>query len=148
MPSELTQQHCRSIFPSANSTEMIRTLESGVQFTEAWEHNSWGPPEEFLGYVFHKSLQYEGKTLEVLVGMNNTGVISKVSVRGMAGITDEFLAQYRGKTLRDNFDLVRTPEELLVVPAGIKAMQANLALSESIAQSVKEIIVSANKVVK
>jgi len=80
--------------------------------------------------------------------MKNTGVISKVSVRGMAGITDEFLAQYRGKTLRDNFDLVRTPEELLVVPAGIKAMQANLALSESIAQSVKEIIMSANKVVK
>lgn len=148
MPSGLTQQDCRAIFPGANSTETIRVLESGVQYTEAWEHGSWGPPEEFLGYVFLKSLQYEGKTLEVLVGMKNTGVISEVSVRGMAGITDEFLAQYRDRTLRDNLDLVRTPEELLVVPARIKAMQGNLALSESIAQGVKEILRAAHRVQK
>ncbi len=148
MLSGLTQQDCRSIFPGANSTEMIRTLASGVQYTEAWEHGSWGPPEELLGYVFLKALQYEGKTLEVLVGMKNTGVISKVCVRGMAGITDEFLAQYRGKTSRDNFDLARTPEDELVVPARMKAMQGDLALSESIAHGVKEIVMSASKLVK
>lgn len=45
-------------------------------------------------------------------------------------------------------DLARTPEDLLVVPAKIRAMQGNLALSESIAPGVKEIAISANKVIK
>ncbi len=147
-PSGLTQQDCRSIFPIANSSEATRTLESGVMWTEAWEHGSWGPAEEFLGYVFLKSLQHEGKTIDVLVGMTSAGVISEVRVKGIAGIDQEFLAQYRGKTLKNNLDLARTPEDLLFVPAKIRAMQGNLTLSESIAQGVKEIATSANKVVK
>jgi hypothetical protein len=147
-PSDLTQADCRSIFSGANSSEKIRTLASGVLWTEAWEQGAWGPPEEFLGYVFLKSLPHEGKTIGVLVGMTSTGFISKVSVKGLNGIDEAFLAQFRGKTTQGNFDLMRTPEDLLVVPAKIKAMQGNLALSESIAQSVKEIAASASKVVK
>jgi hypothetical protein len=147
-PSGLTQQDCRSIFLAANSSEATRTLESGVMWTEAWEHGSWGPAEEFLGYVFLKSLQHEDKMIDILVGMTSTGVISSVRVKGLSGVDEEFLAQFRGKTLKNNFDLARTPEDLLVVPARIRAMQGNLALSESIAQGVKEIAASANKVVK
>jgi len=147
-PSELTSTDCRSIFPGANSSEKTRTLESGVLWTEAWEHGAWGPAEEFLGYVFLKSLQHEGKTIGVLVGMTSTGIISKVSVKGLAGVDEEFLAQFRGKTSQNNFDLARTPEDLLFVPAKIRAMQGNPALSESIAQGVKEIATSAIKVVK
>lgn len=147
-PSGLTQQDCKSIFPSANLSETARALDAGVQYTEAWEHGAWGPAEEFLGYIFFKSLQHEGKTLDVLVGMTGTGVISSVRVKGLDGVDGEFLAQYRGKTAQSNFDLARTPEDLLVVPARIRAMQGNLALSESIAQGVKEIATSANKVVK
>ncbi|MGH7600551.1 MAG: hypothetical protein ACREOI_29700 [bacterium] len=147
-PSELTSTDCRSIFPGANSSEKTRTLESGVRWTEAWEQGAWGPAEEFLGYVFLKTLPNEGKTIGVLVGMTKTGVISKVSVRGLDGVDEAFLAQFRGKTPQDNFDLMRTPEDLLVVPAKIRAMQGNFALSESIAQTVKEIVASANNVVK
>jgi hypothetical protein len=146
-PSGLTPADCRSIFSGANSSEAVRTLESGVLWTEAWEHGSWGPPEEFLGYVFLKSLQHEGKTIGVLVGMKNRGVISKVSIKGLDGVDEAFLAQFRGKTTQGNFDLARTPEDLLVVPAKIKAMQGNPALSISIAQAVKEIAASANQVV-
>ena len=147
-PSDLTQADCRAIFPGANSSEKIRTLESGVLWTEAWEQGAWGPAEEFLGYVFLKPLQHEGKTIGVLVGMTNTGVISKVSVKGLDGVDEAFLAQFRGKTTQGSFDLMRTPEDLLVVPAKIRAMQGNLALSASIAQGVKEIAAAANKVVK
>ena len=147
-PPELTQTDCKSIFPGANSSEATRTLESGVRWTEAWEHGAWGPPEEFLGYVFLKSMQHDGKTIDVLVGMTSTGVIRGVRVKGLDGIDEEFLAQFRGKTLQDNFDLARTPEDLLFVPAKIRAMQGNLALSASIAQGVKEIVMSADKVIK
>jgi hypothetical protein len=147
-PTALTSADCKSIFPRANSSEAIRTLESGVLWTEAWEHGSWGPPEEFLGYVFLKPQQHEGKTIGVLVGMTNTGIISKVSVKGLDGVDEAFLAQFCGKALQDNFDLMRTPEDLLVVPAKIRAMQGNLALSENIAQGVKAIAASASKVVK
>jgi hypothetical protein len=147
-PAGLTQQDYKSLFPGCNSSETPRALESGVQYTEAWEHGAWGPPEEFLGYIFLKSLQHEGKTIDVLVGMRNTGVISSVRIKGIGGIDDEFLAQYRGKTAQDNFDLARTPEDLLVVPARVKSIQGNPALSESIAQAVKEIAISANKAIK
>ena len=139
---------CKSIFPRANSSEAIRTLKSGIQWTEAWEHSSWGPAEEFLGYVFFKSTRHEGKTIGVLVGMSNTGVISKVSIKGLDSVDEKFLAQFRDKTLKDDFDLIRTPEDSHVVPAKIKAMQGNLALSESIAQGVKEIALSARQVIK
>ncbi|MDZ7290330.1 MAG: hypothetical protein ONB44_08625 [candidate division KSB1 bacterium] len=148
MPSELTPADCRSIFSRANSSEAIRTLESGVQWTEAWEHGAWGSPEEFLGYIFLNSLQHEGRTIGVLVGMTNTGVITEVRLKGLDGVEEEFLAQFRGKTVQDNFDLARTPEDLLFLPAKIKAMQGNFALSESIARGVKEIAMAAIKVVK
>ena len=146
--SVLTQADCRSIFPGSNSSEATRTLDSGVMWTEAWEHASWGPAEEFQGYVFMKSLQHEGATLGVMVGVTNTGVISTVSVKGQAGVSEEFLAQFHGKALQGNFEVARTAEDLLFVPAKIKAMQGNLALSESLAQSVKEIAAAAGKVVQ
>ncbi|MDZ7300650.1 MAG: hypothetical protein ONB44_00765 [candidate division KSB1 bacterium] len=147
-PSGLTQQDCKLMFPLANSCEAIKTLEPGILWTEVWEHGAWGPPEEFLGYVFLKSLQHEGRTIDILVGITNTGVISKVCLKGVDGIEEEFLAQFRGKSLQDNFDLARTPEDLLFVPAKIRAMKRNPALSESIARGVKEIAAAANKVVK
>lgn len=147
-PSGLTSQDCRLIFSGAHSCETIKTLESGVQYTEAWEHGSWGPPEEFLGYVFCKSLQHEGRTFDILVGMTNTGVIADVRAKGLAGVDQEYLTQFRGKTALNNFDLARTPEDLLFVPLKIKAMREKLALSESIAQGVKEIARAAGKVIR
>ena len=145
-PSGLTQQDCKSLFPIANSSETTRALAAGVQYTEAWEHGAWGPAEEFLGYIFSKSVQHEGNKIDVLVGMTSTGVISGVRVKGVDGVDGDFLNQYRGKSSQSNFDLAKTLEDLLVVPAKIKAMQGNPALSASIAQAVKDIAASANQV--
>lgn len=146
-PSRLTQQDCRLFFPSAKSSEYTRTLASGILYTEAWEQGSWGPPEEFYGYVFLKSLQYKGKTINLLAGVTRKGEIIGVCVRGIDGVDENFLAQFKGKTLKDSFDLVQKPEDLLSVPIKIKPMQGNLALSENIAQGVKDIAQSADKVI-
>lgn len=147
-PAKLTQADCRSFFPRTNSSEPIRTLASGVQWTEVWEHGSWGPAEEFLGYIFVKSQSYEGGKIDVLVGLTKTGVISNVQVKGMNDSNDEFLAQFRGKTLQSNFEVVQSAGDLLFLPAKIKAMQGNAALSASIAQGVKDIALAANTVIK
>lgn len=147
-PTRLTNQDCRQIFPGANSCEAIRTLDSGVQWTEAWERGAWGPAEEFRGYVFFKSQQHEGKTFSVLVGVTNTGTLSTVKVKGLNNVADEFLAQFSGKSVRQSFALARTPEDLLSMPAMIRVMQDNGALSESIVQVVKDIALSANQVLK
>ncbi len=147
-PSRLTRQDCRQIFPSTNSYEAIRTLDSGVQWTEAWEQGSWGPAEEFRGYIFFKPQQHEGKTISVLVGVTNTGIISCVKVKGLDGVEDEFLAQFRGKSVRQDFAVARTPEDLLSVPAKIRMMQGNLSLSESLVEAVNDIAVAAVNLVK
>lgn len=145
-PTRLTNQDCRQIFPGANSCEAIRTLDSGVQWTEAWERGAWGPAEEFRGYIFFKSQQHEGKTIAVLAGVTNTGTIAGVKVKGLAGVDEEFLAQFCGKSVQQNFALARTPEDLLSVPAKIRMMQGNLALSESIVQAINDIAPAANRV--
>lgn len=147
-PSGLTRQDCRQIFPGTNSSEAVRTLGSGVQWTEAWEQGSWGPAEEFRGYIFFKSQQHEGKTISVLVGVTNTGTIASVKVKGLAGVDEEFLAQFRGKSVWQSFAVALTPEDLLSVPAKIRMMQGNLSLSESLVQAVNDIALAAVNVMK
>lgn len=147
-PAKLAQADYRSIFPRANSSEAIRTLASGVQWTEVWEHGSWGPAEEFLGYIFVKSQQYEGGKIDVLVGLTKAGIISNVQIKGSDNVREEFLMQFLGKTLQDNFDLAQTTEDLLFLPAKIKPMQGHTALSANLAQGVKEIIEAAGTVIK
>ena len=147
-PVALTLADCRKVFPGARSSAVVRTLDSNVQCTEVWEGSTWGPAEGFLGYIFQKSQAYEGKTLEILVGIKSTGVITSVGVTGFARVPEEFLLQYRGKTVQGSFELARTTEDLLFVPAKIKALQGNLALSESIAQGVKDIARSARQVLE
>ncbi|MGH7492045.1 MAG: hypothetical protein ACREOO_06580 [bacterium] len=143
-PSRMTLQDCWSIFPAATAFEKATALGPDVMCAKVLQVE---PPEQILGYVFHKSLQSEGGTIEVLVGVTNAGAISIVKAKGI-GIEEEFLAQFRGKTSRDDFELARAPEDLLFVPVKIKAMKTNLALAESIAQGMKEILLSADRVTR
>lgn len=144
----LTTPDCKLIYPGANSSEAIRTLASGVQWTEAWEQGAWGRAEDFLGYVFLKSQVYEGKSIAVLVGVASTGLITSVRVKGSENIEEEFLAQFRGKSVRGNFNLVRAPEDLLPVPAGIRLMPDKADLSESITFALREIAQAAGEVIR
>lgn len=144
--ADLTTTDCRLVFSSANSCEKIRITSSGVQWTEAWPNGAWEPAEEFLGYVFLKTVQHEGNTLKVLVGVTKNGAIASVHVKGSNGIAEEFLAQFRGKKLTSNFDLAQTSEDLLSVPTPLQAMHGKRALSASLASSVKEIMQAAAQV--
>lgn len=144
MPSGLTLQDCWSIFPNASAFEKAMTSEPDVLCAKILQVE---PPDQILGYVSHRTLQHEGRTIDVLVGVTNTGAVSAVRVKGLS-VEEEFLAQFNGKTSRDSFELARAPEDLLFIPAKIKAMKENLALSESIAQGVKEIVMSLDKVTK
>lgn len=144
-PSALTLQDCWSVFPVANAFEAARAIEPGVLCAKVWQGD---PNEQIPAYVFQRSLPYEGSAIEILVGMTMTGVISNVRVKDHPEVEEEFLSQFRAKTSLEQFEVARTAEDLLYVPAKIKAMKQNLALSESIVQGVKEIAVSANKMLQ
>ena len=149
-PPGLTQQDCWSIFPNATAFERTETLASGVLYAKALRGEpgeTSETPDQFLGYVFLKSLQHEGGAIDVLVGTTHAGAIVRIRVKGIV-IEEEFLAQFQGKTSRDTFEIARVPEDLLFVPVKIKALKTNPALSESIVHRVKEILLAADKVTK
>lgn len=148
-PLGLTVEDCALIFPETNSCEKIGGLDPGIVYGEAWcNDGTKETPDTFLGYVFRKALTHEGKTFDLLVGTTESGVITNVQVNGAGEISEEFLTQFQGKTARHNFDLACTPDDILYVPAKIKAIQSNIPLSESIAQGVKEIAAVAPRVLK
>ena len=93
-------------------------------------------------------MTHEDRTISLLVGVAKSGVISTVKTKGADGVNEEFLAQFRGKTWQDSFEIARAQQDLLYIPAKIKALQENVALSERIAQGVKEVAWSAAKVIK
>jgi len=146
-PSMLAAEDCALIFPEANSCEKMRVLETGELFGEAWS-NGLESADEFLGYVFLKPVTHEGGTLDMLVGVNKSGVIAGVKVRGADDVAEEFLAQFHGKTEQHNFEVACTTDDLMYVPLKIKAMRGNIPLSESIAQGVKAIAILAPRVIK
>ena len=146
-PLIMTVEDCTLIFPETNSCEKMRALETGELFGEAWS-NGAESADEFLGYIFLKSITHEGKTLDMLVGVNKSGVINGVKVKGADEVTEEFLAQFQGKTAQYNFEVACTPDDLMYVPLKIKAMRGNIPLSESIAQGVKKIATLAPHVIK
>jgi len=146
-PLILTAEDCALVFPETNSCEKMRALETGELFGEAWS-NGVESADAFLGYVFLKSVTHEGRTLDLVVGVNKSGVIQGVKVRGADDVTEEFLAQFHGKTAQYNFEMACTADDLMYVPLKIKAMRGNIPFSESIAQGVKTIATLAPRVLK
>ena len=143
----VTERDCNMFFPRSHSNEMTRSLDTGVSFAEVWEQGSWGPAEEFYGFVFVKTVQYQGKNIDLLAGVSKTGKILGVRAKGNESVNEAFLAQFKGLTYESNFDLVQTQNDLLSVPSKIKSMQGKVDLSQSIAQGIKEIAQAANTVI-
>lgn len=145
----LTPEDCARIFPETNSCEKIGGLDTGVVYGEAWNNDGTKEtPDTFLGYVFFKTLSYEGKSLDLLVGTTESGVITKVQVKGVGEVSEEFLEQFHGKTAQHNFEVACTTDDIMYVPLKIKALRGNIPLSESIAQGVKAIAALAPTVLK
>lgn len=146
-PLILNVEDCALVFPETNSCEKIRTLETGELFGEAWS-NGVESADALLGYVFLKPVTHEGRTFDLLVGVNQAGLIKGVKVKGADDVPEEFLAQFHGKTGRYNFEVACTADDIMYVPLKIKAMRENIPLSESIAQGVKAIAMLAPAVLK
>lgn len=146
-PLVLTAEDCALVFPEANSCEKMRVLETGELFSEAWS-NGAESANKLLGYVFLKSVTHEGKTFNLVVGVNKSGAIAGVRVKGADEMPEEFLAQFHGKTERYNFEVACTADDIMYVPLKIKAMRDNIPLSESIAQGVKAIATLAPALLK
>ncbi len=143
---KLTQQDCSSIFSWAEYCQTSRTTD-GELYCKAWfDRRGFGDDvDEFLGYVFAKPLLIEGKEAKLLVGVTESGRISRVRVAGADSIDQEFLSQFKGKRLGDSFEIARSLEDILYVPSSLKAMRGDIESSRIIASAVREALVSASK---
>ncbi|MDZ7288931.1 MAG: hypothetical protein ONB44_03915 [candidate division KSB1 bacterium] len=144
IPTTLTHEDCSLIFPRTDFCRILRDAEGAV-YGEAWYRGLVEDADEFLGYVFTKPLVHEGKAMNLLVGIDKNGRISRVKIKGLNAVNDEFLVQFEGKTFDHSFEMARTPEELLFVPAKLRAIAGNLLLSDHIATGVKAVMQSARK---
>jgi hypothetical protein len=146
-PTTLTREDCALIFPQTDFCQVLRDSEGAI-YGEAWYKGLVEDTDEFFGYVFVKPLAHEGKEMRLLVGINEHGKITRVKIKGMEAGNGEFLAQFEGRTFGHSFEIARTPDDLLFLPAKLKAIGGNIPLSEQIAEGVKAVMQSAHKLLQ
>jgi hypothetical protein len=146
-PVNLTREDCAMIFPQTDFCQIMRNAEGAV-YGEAWYKGLVEDADEFFGYVFVKPITHEGKEMQMLVGINEHRKISRVKIKGMEAVNGEFLAQFEGRTFDHSFEIARTPEDLLFLPAKLKAIAGNIPLSEHVAEGVKAVMQSAHKLLQ
>jgi len=133
----LTMQECVRLFPRADTFQPLAIRENRYVW-KVWHLGLDDDLDEFLGNLVLGRVEADTEAIETLVGIDRAGSITKVDVRGPAAISEEFLAQFEGKSALSSFSIARTPEDLLFVPAKIKAMAGRLEISEKIASEVLE----------
>lgn len=140
----LSKQQCALVFPSADACTNVRV--SGDQLAgEAWDRGYAPGEEKFLGHVIRRTLTIDGKAFDLLVGITAAGAITRVVIENAPDLAPEFLAQFNGKKAGDEFALARQPDDLLCVPVMIKAMKDKVELSETIARTVHEMLLTARQ---
>lgn len=112
----LTEKECWELFPRANRYH-IEQQKDGTFFCEAWHSGHEEDADELLGYVFLKTVTHHDTQKEFLIGVAPNATIAKIKWRKSEAAEDEFLAQFKGKSLSSNFEMAKTPEDLLPVPA-------------------------------
>lgn len=132
----ISAAQCRNIFPSAADCQNRQTAD-GTPYCEVYREGG-DDPRMLLGYVVLKTLTLPEREMAVLIGVNTNGRIVKVETTEPTVVTEEFLAQFEGKNLTASFEVVKTAEDLLHVPAKIKAIRDNVEMSERIAKTVYE----------
>ncbi len=139
---KISDAQCRKIFLASDDYQNRRTPE-GTPYCEVyWDRDD--DPRELLGYVFLKTMSLQEKEVELLIGVDLKGKIVKVNVKEPAVVSDEFLAQFVGRSLSASFEVAKAAEDLLYLPSKLKGNKDNLEISESIAQTVHSVLLSAN----
>ena len=147
-PQTLSNQDCATVIADSDAGKYTRTVDDLV-FCEAWNQGMAPGEERLVGYVFRRPLPLAGQEAYLLVGINEDGTIARVFAAKTDLVEEEFLAQLAGKGMQANWQIARTPEDLLHLPAMIKAMRGKPALSENIVSEMKEILILAHdKVLK
>jgi len=127
---------------SADDYENRRTPD-GTSYGEVyWDRDD--DPRVLLGYVFLETLALPGKEVGLLIGVDTNGRIIKVTTTEPTAAAEEFFAQFERRSLGASFEVVKTAEDLLHVPSKIKAIRGNVEMSERIAKTVHETLLSAN----
>ncbi|GEM_PF-6230072 len=138
----ISESQCRNLFPTADDYQIWQTPD-GMHYGEAWRGRG-EDPRLLLGYVFQRTLSLPDKETMLIIGVDTRGRIVEVKTEKPTAATEEFLAQFQGRSLAASFEVAKTAEDLLYLPGKIKAMKDNLAMSESIAKTVHEVMLSAN----
>lgn len=141
-PQKISGAQCQKIFLSSDDYQNRRTPEGAPYCEVYWDRDD--DPRELLGYVFLKTLKISDQETELLIGVDTHGKIVKVNVKEPTPASDEFLAQFVGRSLNASFEVAKTAEDLLYLPSKLKGIKDNLAMSESIAKTVHEAVLSAN----
>ncbi len=137
-----TDQERSQIFPKADFCWLTGALNEDY-FCEARRIGYDGEPDKFVGYVLLRTLDYRSMKMRVLIGIGPDGKISKLVANGPEAINQEFLAQFEGKSLPSSFEIAKAPEDLLFVPAKIKAISGKVEICEQIADAVSALMKSA-----
>jgi hypothetical protein len=136
---KLTAKDCAQVFPWANSC-IENQMHQNRLIAQAWYQGHEYGEEEFLGYVFLATLPVGEDQVHLLVGINPDSTISKLRIRGADAIDIEFLRQFEGRRAGAELEIACTLEDLLFVPAKIRAMKGRQEISESIVREVKTIL--------
>jgi len=138
-----TDQERSQIFPKADYCRQTGALDGGY-FCEAWRTGRDGESDKLLGYILINTLDYRSAEMRALVAISLVnGEIVKLLVNGPEIIEQEFLEQFEGKNLDSKFEIAKTLDDLLVVPAKIKAISGKVEISEEIAKAVSALMKSA-----
>lgn len=138
----VSESQCRKIFLSADDYQN-RRMPDGMPYCEVYSDRD-DDPRVLLGYVFLKTLALPEKETGLLIGVDANGRIVKVETTEPTAVAEEFLAQFVGRSMNASFEVAKTAEDLLYLPSKIKAIKDSLEMSESIAKTVHEMLLSAN----
>ncbi|MDZ7266693.1 MAG: hypothetical protein ONB48_07095 [candidate division KSB1 bacterium] len=122
---------CKRLFENADACRAVRLVDS-TWVAEAWDGGYAPGEEKFLGLVLQRTIPFEGIHLSLYVGVDASGTITKVVVSETPAVEEEFLRQFSGRSRNDSLWLAQRTEDLLFVPAPIKAMRGREQLSAAI----------------
>jgi hypothetical protein len=139
-PASLEFREMRQLFPWADSHKPLSGINETTKSAEVWDTDE---PNELLGWAVLKSAIVDNSEVSLLIGIRKKdGAISKVIVRGIDDLPEDFLAQFAGRKSSDSFEIAKTAEDALFIPRKIRPVRDRTELAEAIAQSVEEAVLA------
>ncbi len=137
--AQAIENECASVFPWSDDCTRL-TSPDGQLYYEAWERGYADDVDQFLGYVFSVTFLYEGSTIKLIIGLSVSKKISNVVLFGTQAVSQEFLAQFNGRSFSDSFEIATTTDDILFVPSKIKPMRDEVPFSQVISYEVEGIM--------